>query len=145
MDNNKGFQTRGDSNNPHHLSVGAVVFDENQIALVKKSDGLFTLPRETMYSEESLTLALQRGLREELGIEVTVEKFIGSQVTFFSRADDTKIEKTTIYFICHKIKGVEKRQEEDELNDEIVWMQIRKAQQILKDCGNEEWKLLVEN
>ncbi|MCX6727150.1 MAG: NUDIX domain-containing protein [Candidatus Shapirobacteria bacterium] len=137
-----GFQIKGDHNNPYHLSVSAVVFEGNKLALLKKVDGSYTLPRETINSNESLVNAIFRGLREELGINVSVEKFIGSLITIFKRPDNTKVEKTTLYFICTKRGETNKKQEEDELTDEVVWITKSAAQDLLKTSNNNEWKIV---
>lgn len=106
--NNLGFQTRGDLSNPFHLSVGIVIKDNGKVALVRKNNGYFTIPRETIYSRESIEDALKRGAAEELGIEIYVDKFLGSLITHFKRPDGTDIEKTTIYFLAKRGLGKNK-------------------------------------
>ncbi len=137
-----GFEIRGDSINPYHLSVGTVVFDNNKIALVKKFNGIYTLPRETMYSGESLEESLARGVKEELGITVEIEKFLGSQITCFDRPDGTNVEKTTIYFLASKTGDSEKEQADDETADEIEWFEPKNAKKLLEEQGNDESRLI---
>ena len=140
---NLGFQIRGNSNNPFHLSVGIVVKDsDNRVALIRKNNSYFTIPRETMYLSESVENTLKREAAEELGIEIYVDKFLGSLVTHFKRPDGTDIEKTTTYFLAKK--GVDKKRnpETDEMDDEIVWVDLKKAIQELRDCENPEYKIL---
>lgn len=137
------FQIRGDSNNPYHLSIGAVILEANKVTLLKKKDGSFTLPRETMYSQESIEDSLGRGVQEEIGITPKIEKYLGSQITFFTRPDNTNVEKTTIYFLVTKLADVVKKQELDELEDEVVTIDIQKAIELLKDQNNEEYKILL--
>lgn len=63
-----------------------------------KKDGIYTLPRETVYLRESLEDSLVRGVEEEVGIVVKPKRFLGSQISFFKRSDGSNIEKTTLYF-----------------------------------------------
>lgn len=137
-----GFQVRGDSNNPYHLSIGTVVTDEEKIALVKKPSGIYTLPRETVYSDESIEDALNRGIEEELGVLVNIIKFLGTQITYFDRPDGTSVEKTTIYFLANKTGETSKNQAEDELDDAIEWFESNEAIKILKEQSNMEFKLI---
>lgn len=136
------FQIRGDSNNPYHLSVGAVILENNEVTLLKKKDGSITLPRETMYLQESVEEALVRGIEEEIGIIIQVEKYLGSQITFFNRPDNTHVEKTTIYFLVTKLRDAVRKQEFDELEDKTFTISIQKGVELLKDQNNVEYKIL---
>jgi ADP-ribose pyrophosphatase YjhB (NUDIX family) len=138
----KGFQVRGDKNNPYHLSVGAVVVKNGNVALLKKPDGSITLPRETLYSKESIENSLVRGLKEELGVIVEVNKFLGGLKEYFYRPDGTKVEKTTIYFLARTIKSSKKTPQEDELEDEVCWLNSKNAIQKLKEANNQEYKIV---
>lgn len=87
----KSFQIRGDKNNPFHLSVGGILVKNDSIYLIQKPDGYLTLPRETVYLDESLDSALIRGFKEELGVIVKVENFLGTLITRFNRSDGSEI------------------------------------------------------
>ena len=103
--------------NPFHISVGAVVVNDKGEILTHKmlkkdvpadmllafnydsvqKDEIYTLMRETLEDGEVLTDAVMRGVREEFGVEGTVEKYLGSiQAKAF--AWDKEFEKTTLYF-----------------------------------------------
>lgn len=144
MNNNLGFQIRGDLNNPFHLSVGVITKDKaNRVVLIKKKNGYFTIPRETMYSLETIEDALKRCTAEELGIEVSfINKFLGALITHFKRPNGTDIEKTTIYFFVQKGSDKKRNPEPDEMDDEVVWVDLRKAIHKLRDCKNPESKIL---
>jgi len=137
----KGFQISGNNINPYHLSIGAIVENNNKYALVKKADGIYTLPRETMYSKEGLEDALYRGLQEELGIKVTIIKYLGSLITHFPRLDGTDIEKATIYFLTQKTGETKDNKAEDELLDTIEWHSMKDCIKSLKKQNNSEFKL----
>ncbi len=136
--NEIGTQIRGDHKNPYHLSVGAVVTNNNLVVLIKKGGNFYTLPRETIYSLENVHGAVQRGLEEEVGINSEVVKFLGSVIEHFNRSDGTKVEKTTLYFLCEKASDYK----EDETDEEVIWVENQKALELLKKCGNEEYNIV---
>lgn len=136
------FETRGTNQNPYHLSMAAVIEDNGKFAIVKKSSGYFTLMRETPYSNESIEDAVTRGASEEIGVLVKVHGFIGNVLTEFSGEDGTPIDKTTLYFYCTTIKATKRNPEQDEINDEILWVSKSELENKLRDCHNHEYKLI---
>lgn len=136
------FLVVGNSNNPYHLSVGGTLLSDGKIWLIKKPDETLTLPRETVYSNESFTATLMRGFVEELGKEVSVSKFLGSLITHFNRPDGTDVEKTTLYFLVEYIGDTMKNQADDEVDDEIIEMGLKQAIETLKKQSNEEYLIL---
>ena len=97
---------KGSKENPYHLSVGAVVFnEENKIcchyfkrATLRKVFENFTdfyiLMRETMEMGESIEQALHRGLMEEFGIIGDIITYLGSIKGSYPLGE-VSIEKTT--------------------------------------------------
>ena len=138
----KGFQVRGNKNNPYHFSVGAVVIKDGNIALLKKPDDSITLPRETLYSKESIENNLARGLEEELGVIVKVKKYLGSIQEYFYRPDKTRVEKTTAYFLVIATKNTKRNPQKDEMDDEIMWLSPSDALKLLKSSNNKEYKIV---
>lgn len=100
---------KGTKENPYHLSVGAVILnDENKVcchyykdAFTKQSPekyrNIYTLMRETIEMGENIEEALHRGLMEEFGITGEIITYIGSLKGYFP-TDGVQIEKTTLYF-----------------------------------------------
>jgi len=107
-----------------------------------KKDGIYTLPRETVYLRESLEDSLVRGVEEEVGIVVKPKRFLGSQISFFKRSDGSNIEKTTLYFLVEKVGKGFKKQEFDEKQDREVVMNIEEAIEVLKNQHNDEYRIL---
>lgn len=90
---------------PYHLSIGAVLFDQNgQIACHHFSDlfghkDVYILMRESMEDNESPLMTLHRGLHEEFGATVQPVAFLGNLSGYL---DDLRLpfEKTTLYIAC---------------------------------------------
>jgi ADP-ribose pyrophosphatase YjhB (NUDIX family) len=135
-------QIRGDKNNPHHLSVGAVLIENSKVYLIKKPNGYLTLPRETMFLEETLIETLKRGCEEEMGIEIEIKKFLGTLVSHFKREDGTDVEKTTLYFSATFVSQTRRKPKSDEVNDEVIQIKLSKALEKMKSQSNKEYKII---
>lgn len=135
------FEISGTKEMPYHLSIGAVIEDEGKYALIKKPDGDYTLPRETIYSNESIEDTLLRGMSEELGIIMNVKNFLGSLNIKFNLSDGTEINKTTIYFFCIKVGNYQRKPENDESDDSIFWLTTEEVKKYLSECNNPELKI----
>jgi hypothetical protein len=141
--NKKDKRLRGDKDNPYHLSIGQVIIDgNNRITLIKKKDGVLTLPRETTFLQENIIDTLNRGATSEVGVTISVIKYIGSLITFFNRDPNTKIEKTTIYFLTKVTGKCEKNLAEDEVDDIVIWRSLEKTISLLKNQENTEAKIV---
>ncbi|OGC44070.1 hypothetical protein A2400_00840 [candidate division WS6 bacterium RIFOXYB1_FULL_33_14] len=141
---NKETLLRGDKENPYHLSIGQVIINnQNQIALIQKPDGVLTLPRETTYLKESFSEALERGAIEEIGITIKPIRFLGSLITSFNRDSETVIEKSTLYFLSEMLEQTEKKLEEDELEDTVIWINPIEAIEKLNEQENPEAEIVV--
>ena len=146
----KNFELRGTAQNPCHLSVATVLLNEQgEIAVIRKPRGYHCLPRETIYSDETLIQGLRRGLREELGVDCIVKRFLGSLVNHFNLSDGTNIEKTTLYFKAQLVGVVGSRSlEDDEKEDEVLWFLPNKAKNLIEgsrhiEGGKNEEHLMV--
>lgn len=123
---------QGTKEQPFHLSVGAVLYnDRGEIAahhfkeLTLQGEtlsGFVVLMRETMESGETIKQAVNRGLMEEFGAKGDITHYLGSYVSIFPK-DGVSIEKTGLYFLV-KCTGwdVSRRKSDDpEAGSEIVW------------------------
>ncbi len=111
---------RGTDEHPHHLSVGAVIINDQHDVLChyytevpesvfgEKTTDIHLLMTESVEMGERLEDAALRGIGEEFGIEGKVRTFLGSVQSVFYRDTDTKIAKTTLYFL---VEYTRKRQE----------------------------------
>jgi hypothetical protein len=135
----------GNKDNPHHLSVGAVLWQDTHIALIRKPHGHVTLPQETFYASESMEAAVARGLSEEVGVSnAIIRRFIGSLQTTFTREDGTLIDKTTVYFevTSDKVVPDTRKLEADESDDQVIWMTPSAAISALQEKQNDEYKIV---
>ncbi|OGG66075.1 hypothetical protein A3I99_02140 [Candidatus Kaiserbacteria bacterium RIFCSPLOWO2_02_FULL_45_11b] len=98
---------------PYHISVGGVLFNDNHEICVhhffKKDipeavhflmdfqDDIYHLMRESLEGNEPLQDAVVRGMKEEFGIEVMVDKYLGAKIDTITGPDQDSFEKLTIY------------------------------------------------
>ena len=140
---------QGTAQYPHHISIGAVVRNnEGKICchyfdtFTHKSFGTFTdfylLMRETIEPNETIESCLARGLMEEFGIKAELNRYIGSIVSKFE-IEDTNIfvEKTTLYFICDFISIDEllRKKDDPEASSKIEWQEPAYLISKMKDQG----------
>ena len=117
-------------NQPYHLSVGAVIFDQHgRIAchhfkeLLGHKD-VYILMRESMENNETPFMTLHRGLQEEFGATAQPVAFLGC---LSGPLPDSRLpfEKTTLYVACKLVEwNPENRDLEDpEASSTIEWLE----------------------
>ncbi len=128
---------KGTKTHPYHLSIGAVVVNEEnkvcchyfkKLKFIKTGesfDDFYILMRETMEMGESIEDTLHRGLMEEFGITGEIITYLGSIKANFP-IDEVLIEKTTLYFLVKmKTFKPDLRSSEDiEKESEIQWQTV---------------------
>lgn len=96
---------RASSDQPYHLSIGAVLFDQKgRIAChhfkeILGHKDIYILMRETMEAEETPLMTLARGLMEEFAAVAQPIAFLGC-LSGPSIEKELSYEKTTLYFAC---------------------------------------------
>lgn len=99
---------QANSGQPYHLSIGAVLFDqEGRIAChhfteVFEHKELFILMRESMENNETPLMTLHRGLMEEFGATAEPVAFLGCLSGYLSDPN-LSFDKTTLYIACRLI------------------------------------------
>ena len=117
---------------PHHLSVGAVLFDEDgRIAVHEFPESpdrprYVTLMRETLNWQESLEEGLVRGLAEEFGAKGHIVGFLGSLASTYRSGGEHSsfvIHKTTVYFLVRKVfmSARDRDPGDPEAHSSILW------------------------
>lgn len=130
---------QGTKDNPHHLSVGAVVQnDKGEICChyfgkvmpgskYGNCENFYLLMRETIEPNETIEECLARGLQEEFGMKATLKRYLGSLDSHWVTKDNVRINKTTLYFLCNPISfDIKNRKEDDSEEMSVIkWMNIK--------------------
>jgi len=101
----------GNKTRPFHLSVGAVVLNDNDqllcyhFVIPKDKKEMYSLMRETVEPTTSLEDNLRKGLMEEFGVQALIIGFLGTIESHFENWEGVEVQKTTIYFLCRLDKS----------------------------------------
>jgi len=100
-----------------------------QVVLVhRRSPRLWALPKGTPDSGETVEETALRETREETGLEVAIERRLGSIRYFFVRGS-TRFHKTVHFFLMRPIGG--RLEDHDAEFDEVAWVDMEEALAIL--------------
>lgn len=127
---------------PYHLSIGAVLFDEEgRIAChhfkeILGYQNIYILMRETMENDETVIETLHRGLKEEFGASAEPIAFLGS-LTGPLPDGHLPFEKTTLYIACKVISFNPKDRDKDdpEASSTIEWIEPSVLFSIMQEQG----------
>jgi len=128
---------------PYHLSIGAVLFDQNgRIAChhFKELFGqknIYILMRETMENGEPIFTTLERGLREEFGAAAKPVAFLGCLSGFLPEPQGP-FEKTTLYIACQVTdwNPAARDPNDPEAASVLEWHDPEKLISIMQEQGN---------
>ncbi len=149
---------------PFHISVGAVVVNEEGKILVHKRNRenateqfadnftdrneIYLLMRESLEDNETLKQAVLRGCREEFGVEGIVTKYLGDlQATIHAGGNDKAWEwqKTTLYFLVTWKGVLQERQQDNESFSVLEWHDPEFLLEHMRGQGGEERRDLDES
>lgn len=136
------FELRGVAENPFHFSVGLVIVHDNKIVVIRNEDNEITLPRETIWLNESLEDCAKRGAKEELCYLIKPVRYLGTIKLSLINKDNVFVEKTTAYFVCDFVEQFSETEFPDGEVKEVMWLSPEEAQNLLKEHKNEEYKIV---
>lgn len=127
---------------PYHVSVGAVLFDQNgRIAChhfkeIFDHKNIYILMRESMENDETPLMTLHRGLKEEFGAIAEPIAFLGC---LSGHLPDSRLsfEKTTLYIACRVISWDPKKRDLEDLeaSSTIEWLEPSVLISLMQEQG----------
>lgn len=133
---------------PYHISAGGVVLNnKNEVLLLKRhlepggDPGGYHLPKGTLEAEETLEHCALREIQEESGWLTELVGYLGAiNRSFVHKLDGQHIDKTTHYFLA---KSLQKTQDHDNEHDEVVWLPIAEALELLHNMPKSEDNIIL--
>lgn len=99
-----GLETEEETKMPEEKLAGAVVYKKDNknflFAFVHDVFGYWTLSKGHIEEKESAQMGAAREIKEELGIDIKIEKEIGTNDYIASDPDKGKIKKIVTYFLA---------------------------------------------
>ncbi len=88
------------------LAVDGVILEKDKVLLVKRNHfpfvGWWTLPGGHVKYGETVEKAIKREIKEELGVEVKIEKLLG---VYSALKRDPRYHTVSVIYLLKKIKG----------------------------------------
>lgn len=121
---------------PYHISCGGAVYREREgkaeyaLLFRKPRRGsaydTWNLPKGTLHSDETLETCALREIREESGLEVAIEGYLGSlHGSWMDHVRGRFIDKTTHYFLCRYVADAADPMDDE--HDRVDWASADEA------------------
>lgn len=113
------------------ISAGGVIIDKGKVALLKKFRGDWVLPKGRIELGETQEEAALREVKEEIGINGEIIRYIGYVKYWYTRIEGEKIQKTVHYYYM-KPKSNNLVPQKEEGFAEASYIHIDKAISLVK-------------
>ena len=117
-----------------HISAGGVVYRQrNQkievVLLYRRASKSWHLPKGTKKPKEKRRETAVREIKEETGVSVKLQKYLGWLPSIWYSQDGTKIFKKTHYYLTKPLTM--NIQDHDQEHDKVKWVEINQAKKLL--------------
>jgi 8-oxo-dGTP pyrophosphatase MutT (NUDIX family) len=135
------YEFRVTPDSPYHISAGGAVYKiedgVRRYALLRSHhdvvDGSagqrWNLPKGTMHSDETLEQCALREIREETGLDVELQTYIGAAHKVFTLDNGWNLDRTVHYFVAQMVGG--NTADMDDEHEELVWFTADEARRNL--------------
>jgi 8-oxo-dGTP pyrophosphatase MutT (NUDIX family) len=137
---------------PYHVSSGGAVYKvedgvHKYAVLHRKPDSnkdkfeTWHLPKGTLRSDETLEQGALREIREESGIDVEIEKYLGAlHQTYFEEYPGWNVDRVIHYFLCKHVSGDGSLMDHE--HDALLWCTVAEAIEKLKKHPKQENEII---
>jgi len=112
-------------------SVGALIFRDGKLLIIRRGNppyaGYWSIPGGKVKWGESLEEALKREIREELSVEIEIEKLAGIVESIYRERDEVKYHYIIIDYFCRIVSG-EPVASDDAL--ELRWISLEELSEL---------------
>ncbi len=116
------------------FSAGGVVYRHGlegiEVVLVgRRRERLWALPKGKPDGAESPEQTALREVREETGLEATIEQPLGEVAYWYTGVDGVRVHKRVVYFLMRATGG--NTADHDHEFDDVTWVHLSEAERLL--------------
>lgn len=122
-------------------ACGTIIIDNNKVLLIRQKQGFYGFPKGHVEGNETEVETAIRETKEETNLDVVVDE---SKLFEISYIVNDNIDKNVVYFLA-KLTGENNIIAQEEEINEVLWVDIDKAEDILTfDNLKELWKEVLK-
>ena len=122
-------------------ACGTIIIDNNKVLLIRQKQGFYGFPKGHVEGNETEVETAIRETKEETNLDVVVDESKRFEISYIV---NDNIDKNVIYFLA-KLTGENNIIAQEEEINEVLWVDIDKAEDILTfDNLKELWKEVLK-
>ncbi len=122
-------------------ACGTIIIDNNKVLLIQQKQGFYGFPKGHVEGNETEVETAIRETKEETNLDVVVDESKRFEISYIV---NDNIDKNVIYFLA-KLTGENNIIAQEEEINEVLWVDIDKAEDILTfDNLKELWKEVLK-
>lgn len=122
-------------------ACGTIIIDNNKVLLIRQKQGFYGFPKGHVEGNETEVETAIRETKEETNLDVVVDESKRFEISYIV---NDNIDKNVIYFLA-KLTGENNIIAQEEEINEVIWVDIDKAEDILTfDNLKELWKEVLK-
>ena len=122
-------------------ACGTIIIDNNKVLLIQQKQGFYGFPKGHVEGNETEVETAIRETKEETNLDVVVDESKRFEISYIV---NDNIDKNVVYFLA-KLTGENKVVAQVEEINEVLWVDIDKAEDILTfDNLKELWKEVLK-
>ena len=122
-------------------ACGTIIIDNNKVLLIQQKQGFYGFPKGHVEGNETEVETAIRETKEETNLDVVVDESKRFEISYIV---NDNIDKKVVYFLA-KLTGENNIIAQEEEINEVIWVDIDKAEDILTfDNLKELWKEVLK-
>lgn len=122
-------------------ACGTIIIDNGKVLLIQQKQGFYGFPKGHVEGNETEVETAIRETKEETNLDVVVDESKRFEISYIV---NDNIDKKVVYFLA-KLTGENKVVAQEEEINEVIWVDIDKAEDILTfDNLKELWKEVLK-
>lgn len=125
------------------ISCGAIIIDNNKVALVEQQSGFIGFPKGHIENDETEVETAIREVKEETNLDVMINSNLRYTISYPIK--DNTVNKIVVLFLAKLINNNKSIPQEEEIKN-ILFVDIDKVEDLLTfDDLKDVWKLALKD